>query len=45
MTTSDKQWLFRLIFLFFRIREEPITKRHKENSLNLEADFEEEQLN
>ena len=45
MTTSDNEWLFRLIFLFFRIREEPTTKHPKENFLNLEKDHEEELLN
>ena len=33
------EWPFRLIFLFFQIREEPTTKHPQENSLNLEDDL------
>ena len=40
-TTSDNERPFRLILLFFRIREGSITKRPKENSLNLKEDLEE----
>ena len=39
VTTNDNEWPFRLIFLFFQIREEPTTKHPKENSLNLEEDL------
>ena len=49
-TTSGNGWK-RLItsgyfgnIPFFRIREEPTAKHHKENSLNLEEDLEEELL-
>ena len=38
MTTSDNEWPFQLIFLFFQIRQNPTTKQIKENSLNLEED-------
>ena len=46
MTTSDtsdneRPFTFRLILLFFRIREGSTTKRPKENSLNLKEDLEE----
>ena len=47
LTTSDNDWQTVVVsanFPFFRIREEPITKDHKEN-LNLTEDFEEGQLN
>ena len=41
MTTSDdNEWLFRLILLFFRIREESTTEQPKENFLNFEEDLE-----
>ena len=40
-TTSDNERPFRLILLFFRIREGSTTKRPKENSLNLKEDLEE----
>ena len=40
-TTSDNEWSFRLILLFFRIREESTTKLSKGNSLNLKQDLEE----
>ena len=40
-TTSDNERPFRLILLIFRIREGSITKRPKENSLNLKEDLEE----
>ena len=39
VTTNDNEWPFRLIFLFFQIREEPTTKHSRENSLNLEEDL------
>ena len=39
VTTNDNEWPFRLIFLFFQVREEPTTKHPKENSLNLEEDL------
>ena len=39
VTANDYEWPFRLIFLFFQIREEPTTKHPKENSLNLEEDL------
>ena len=39
VATNDNEWPFRLIFLFFQIREEPTTKHPKENSLNLEDDL------
>ena len=39
VTTNDNEWPFRLIFLFFQIRDEPTTKHLKENSLNLEEDL------
>ena len=41
MTTSDHEWPFQLILLFFRIREESTTKYPKENPLNLKEDLEE----
>ena len=37
--TRNNEWPFRLIFLFFQIREETTTKHSKENSLNLEEDL------
>ena len=40
-TTSDNERPFRLILLFFRIREGSTTKRPRENSLNLKEDLEE----
>ena len=43
MTTSDNKWSFWLIFLFFRIREEPTTMHPKE-TLNIEEDLEERLL-
>ena len=45
ITTSDSGWLFRLIFLFFRIRDEPTIKHPIENSLNLEEDLGERLFN
>ena len=45
MTVSDNEWSFRLIFLFFRMKEEPSTEQRKENSTNLEEDLEEELMN
>ena len=39
VATNDNEWPFRLIFLFFQIREEPTTKHPKENSINLEDDL------
>ena len=36
MSTSDNEWSFRLIFLFFRMRGKPNIKDTEENSLNLE---------
>ena len=55
MTTSgakaDNEWqrmtqrVFRLIFSFFRLKEEPTTKHPKQNSLNLEEHLEEGLLN
>ena len=41
VTVSDNEWSFQLIFLFFRIKEEPTTKHSKGNSLNLEQDLKE----
>ena len=41
-TTSDNEWQRVTIsanFSFFKIREEPTTKHHKENSLNIEKDL------
>ena len=38
VTTNDNKWSF-------RIRDEPTTKRPKENPLNLEEDFEKRRLN
>ena len=37
--TSDNEWPFRLIFLFFQIREEATTKHPREKSLNIEGDL------
>ena len=40
VTTNDKEWPFRLVFLFLKkIREEPTTKHPKKNSLNIEEDL------
>ena len=39
VTTNDNEWPFRLVFLFFQIREEPTTKHRKQNFLNLEQDL------
>ena len=44
MTASDSKWQRVVIlsnFPFFQIREEPTTKRSKEDSLNFEEDLEE----
>ena len=45
VTTSDNDLSFQLIFLFFRIREEPTTKHPKETPLNLEEDLQKRLLN
>ena len=39
VTTNANEWPFQLIFLFFQIKEKPITKHPKENFLNLEGDL------
>ena len=39
VTTNANEWPFQLIFLFFQIKEKPITKHPKENFLNLEEDL------
>ena len=39
VTTNANKWPFQLIFLFFQIKEKPITKHPKENFLNLEEDL------
>ena len=39
VTRNENKWPFRLVFLFFQIREEPTTKHPKENSLNFEEDL------
>ena len=44
ITTSNNDWSFRLIFLFFRIRQEPTTKHPKENALNIEENLEKQRL-
>ena len=41
MTTSDNEWLFRLIFFFFFEQD----RKPKENPLNLGKDLEEDLLN
>ena len=39
MATSDNEWSFRLIFVFFQMKEEAPTKHPKENNLNIEEDL------
>ena len=39
VTTNDNEWPFRLVFLFFQIREQPTTKHRKQNFVNLEQDL------
>ena len=39
VATSSNEWSFRLILVFFQIKEVATTKHPKENSLNIEEDL------